>query len=440
MNIESLGHAGLLLRDDAGAPILVTDPWVLGSCYWRSWWLVNYPSPALRAEVARARYGYITHEHPDHFHTASIRALGTSIEYLAPDLPQEHITGYLREQGYQASVLPAFTWKTLAPGVRVLSIPLLNDDSVLIVDTPAAVAIDLNDSKPSRGQIRQLRGWLDRHAPGKRRILLSSYSPASIVNSFIRHTERVTLRQKSDYVHNVCDNCRTLGVDDFIPFASQVIFRRRDSVWANAFKVSFDDLRTHWRAPETRLLPPYTRIDLRDGAVSSVPPEAYNTAESDAQRKVEAQESLDATADLEDEHLEKLRRKLNASRWILAALFPRGVGFALEHTHLHYSPWSGRLLRGRSHGDFTLVVPAQAFKDAVTYGHLGDMGTAMFTMVMLNSGIDPRRVYLFFLVVTLNDYGHTGSFSRRFRWLRNTIRIHRWRLPAPSAAEVASGG
>jgi UDP-MurNAc hydroxylase len=66
MDIETVGHAGLLVRDDQGTPVLFTDPWISGSCYWRSWWLQNYPAPELVAELQRSRYCVITHEHPDH--------------------------------------------------------------------------------------------------------------------------------------------------------------------------------------------------------------------------------------------------------------------------------------------------------------------------------------------------------------------------------------
>src|SRR5262249_46849750 len=69
MDLETLGHASLLIRDDAGAPMLLTDPWLTGSCYWRSWWLQNYPQPPLLDGVNQVPFCFITHEHPDHFHT-----------------------------------------------------------------------------------------------------------------------------------------------------------------------------------------------------------------------------------------------------------------------------------------------------------------------------------------------------------------------------------
>ena len=43
MILKSYGHATLSL-EQFGKPILITDPWLIGSCYWRSWWLQHYPS------------------------------------------------------------------------------------------------------------------------------------------------------------------------------------------------------------------------------------------------------------------------------------------------------------------------------------------------------------------------------------------------------------
>jgi hypothetical protein len=439
MDVETLGHAGMLVRDARGAPLLFTDPWITGSCYWRSWWLQNYPDAALIDELKRVRYCFITHEHPDHFHTASIRVLGKAVRYLSPDLPEEHISSYLREQGYEATVVPAFSWKSVGEGIRVLSIPLFNDDSALIVDTPHAVLINLNDTKPRGGQIRQLAAALDRVLPGKKRVLLSSYSPASIVNSFVRNARRVSLRQKSDYVRYVSANCRLLKADYFLPFASQVIFKRRDSEWANEFKVTFADLEQHWAAADTQLLPPFTRLDLTTFSHSSVPPERYCHDEAPLLPKVRAQEALDQDAIFDDRDVARLETKLNASRWLLALLFPRGIGFSMDSGELHYNAWRGKLRRGTAAGDFVLRVPAQAFRDAVQYGHFGDIGTTMFTMVTLNGNIHPRRVYLFFLLITLNDYGHTTSASSWMRWLRNAWRIHSWQIPGRSQ-EASAGG
>ena len=43
MILKTIGHASLLLRNRRKT-ILITDPWLYGTCYWNSWGLKRYPS------------------------------------------------------------------------------------------------------------------------------------------------------------------------------------------------------------------------------------------------------------------------------------------------------------------------------------------------------------------------------------------------------------
>lgn len=53
MKFTILSHAGLEVESDGRS--LVIDPWLVGSCYWRSWW--NYPPP--RELIRRLRPDFI---------------------------------------------------------------------------------------------------------------------------------------------------------------------------------------------------------------------------------------------------------------------------------------------------------------------------------------------------------------------------------------------
>ena len=65
-----LGHACLLLEYKDIR--LLTDPWLIGSCYWRSWW--NYPET--NQDIIRTinpTHIYISHLHWDHYHGPTLR-------------------------------------------------------------------------------------------------------------------------------------------------------------------------------------------------------------------------------------------------------------------------------------------------------------------------------------------------------------------------------
>ena len=55
-----LSHAGLSVT--AKGTTLVTDPWLVGSTYWRAWW--NYPpvAPEL-VDSVHPDFVYLTHNH-----------------------------------------------------------------------------------------------------------------------------------------------------------------------------------------------------------------------------------------------------------------------------------------------------------------------------------------------------------------------------------------
>lgn len=434
MKIQTIGHACMVIRDDDGSPILLTDPWLVGSTYWRSWWLQHYPSPEELTELSRAHYVYITHEHMDHFHPPSIRKLGTGPTYVSPALPQEQIAHYLGEQGFKTRVLEPLKWHQLHPKVRVLSIPLPNDDSTLLVDTPTAFVINLNDSKPMKHQLRRVRRYIDAHAAGKKVILLSSYSPASIVNSFRKDSQVVSIKDKLDYVRRNSQLSDVLRADFFMPFASQVIFYRQDSRWANPYKVTIQDLTDHWAAKGTTLCLPYTTLDLETFEHAGVPQAAYYRDEETIQKKVEAQAALEKAVQFTPEDREDLRKKLRFSRLIFPLLFRKGIGFYVDEQQFTFKPWGGKMVEGIQNPSFSLMMPSQALKDVLYTGHFADLGITMFTLIILNGKTNPKMVYLFFLLIGLHDYHHWWSWGNLWKWFTTSLRLNRWKIPTAEEA------
>src|SRR5215831_3859293 len=272
LELRTLGHACAALYRHGEAPLLATDPWLVGSVYWRSWWLQHYPSREEIDWVAQSACIYVTHEHPDHFHMPTIRRLGRGPLYLFPALAERGYLDHMTQRGYRAEIIAPLRWHALVNDLSILSIPIWNDDSLLLVDTPAALIINLNDAKPLPPVLRAIRRLADRL--GKPRVLLCSYSPASVVNSFLDETGIVSLKPVRHYVDYVCRLCDALGADIYLPFASQAVFSRTDSCWANDYRTTYQHLQNYWRS-STRLLPPYTTFDLTAFTHSATPPEQY---------------------------------------------------------------------------------------------------------------------------------------------------------------------
>ena len=276
MKIQTFGHAGVRLTDENEQTLLITDPWITGSVYWRSWWLQNYPKNEEIAQLSQAKYVYITHEHPDHFHPPSIRKLGKNPIYIFPELPDISMSHFLNQQGYKTQTLRVNQWFPIGQGISILSIPLWTDDSLLLISTPTTFIVNLNDAKPNSKIVSQIHK-LKQAMSDKKTIVLSSYSPASIMNSFVRHNQRVCLKNKVDYVAYINRINNAIEADLFMPFASQAVFLRSDSTWANDYKVTFENLQDYWNNNnKTQLLPPYSTVDLETFATTFVAEPEYN--------------------------------------------------------------------------------------------------------------------------------------------------------------------
>jgi hypothetical protein len=434
LQARTLGHACLALYRDGENPLLLTDPWLVGSAYWRSWWLQHYPSAEEIDWLATSAHVYVTHEHPDHFHMPSIRRLGSGPAYLFPALAERGYLDYLAERGYRAESVAPLRWRPIGAGISILSIPVWTDDSLLLIDTPNVLILNLNDAKPLPPVLRAIRRLAERIA--KPRVLLCSYSPASLVNSFRDENGTISLRPPRHSVDYICRLCERLAIDHYMPFASQAVFRRADSCWANDYRTTYEHLCRYWQS-RARLLPPYTTLDLTDFTYSSVLPEHYRPMEPAKLAALTGQRAAEeAAADISGAEVALLERKLNVFRRLLRLLFRRGFAFRLGEHCLEYDPSRGRLrdggTAGGGQGDFVVEVPKLTIKEALRDNHLSDLGITMFVRVRLLRKIDPRKVYGLFVLFQFDDYGHLAGSRALLRWLRRGIRYTlALRLPPP---------
>ena len=432
MKLSTLGHATLLLTAAEGsAPILVTDPWLFGSCYWRSWWLERPPSKPQIEQIAQAQYCYLTHEHPDHFHTPSLRRIGHGPEYLVPELSRDMMGQYLREHGSRARTLAAGTWHALTDNVRVLSLPTLGNDSALLIDTPHALIANLNDARPTPDQLLLLRRLRRAAGRNKRCILLASYSSAGIAHSLYRGGQRVDFAG-ANHTRYVSMLARVLEADAYIPFASHVRFERPDTRWANAYRVSPEAVSGALSQAGVEALPAYVTLDLATGEhhcdADRSSPDPRDTAERVRQQLSSEARSLNAEDEARLEH--KLRA---AGRTVLACLFPRGIGFELPEQRLHYDTLRGRVREGEHVSSISFRMPAQALKDVLASGYFSDLCIPMFTEVHLGPETLPHAAYAFFVLMQLHDVGATTGAAAIGRSLRLSV-IERARLFRAAAA------
>jgi UDP-MurNAc hydroxylase len=98
MRFVVLSHAGLLVEHNGVR--IVCDPWLIGSCYWRSWWNFPEPDPDLIKDL-KPQFIYLTHLHWDHFHGPSLQKLfDPSTKVIVPKAPTLRMVEDLRWLGF----------------------------------------------------------------------------------------------------------------------------------------------------------------------------------------------------------------------------------------------------------------------------------------------------------------------------------------------------
>ena len=418
LELRTIGHACLLVLED-GAPVVATDPWLVGSVYWRSWWLEKYPSEADIDLVRRSRYLYVTHSHLDHFHWPSLRRLGPH-RVLHPAFPAYSVPAFLDAHGFRNRTLAPLTWYSLSEKVRVCSVPVPFDDSIMIVDTPDAVIFNINDAAPRRALLERIRQTFN--PSRKTSIALKSYSPASAGALTFKNGVRSPLKSKKDFVQVAIDISNALGADYFVPFASQAFFNREDSKWANDHKVTYEDLSQYWSGTKTKLCMPFVTMDLKSFAWTS----AYDTVKrslTDLQlarvREEEEQEKSFVWPEAATAKLKNYMDEIYFVRW----LYRKGIGWRLTTSgrELFYRTRTRTIESKIPAGhDFVISLPDKVLDDALSNGILTDLGITLF--VRVDTKVHLKLAYLFFILMGLRDYGH-------FKSVRDFIDIVRFYLP-----------
>ncbi len=228
MRFTVIGHS--CLRIETSGPTILVDPWLLGSCYWRSWW--HYPTVAEPSpELFEPDYVYLTHHHFDHFHFPSMRRIDHDAHVLVPKFGVPTLAEEVRNLGFdEVMELPHAQIVQLAPGVRVASYQNGPDDSVFVVADGEHVLVDINDGK-IRG--RTLQRILDEFGPPT--FVFKSYSFAQAYPVLYTADDPADLEliNRDTYLDDWVRVIDELGPRYGVPFGSMVAFLHPESRGVN---------------------------------------------------------------------------------------------------------------------------------------------------------------------------------------------------------------
>jgi UDP-MurNAc hydroxylase len=163
VELKILSHACALIKTDKHA--VVIDPWLIGSCYWRSWW--NYPQVELDVpELAAVDAVVISHIHWDHWHGPSLKRFFKGKRIIIPDEPGLRSENDLRAIGFENIVRVPHAGSVDVGDIRLTlyQFGLYLNDAAVVAEAQGVKILDANDAKiagAALGQITRRHGRFD---------------------------------------------------------------------------------------------------------------------------------------------------------------------------------------------------------------------------------------------------------------------------------------
>jgi L-ascorbate metabolism protein UlaG (beta-lactamase superfamily) len=233
VTVTSVNHASLLLQRYGFR--LLTDPWFSGTAFAGAWGLrVENPDAEELAEAAT--HVWISNQHADHFHPATLSALAArtpNIKVLANDSYNFSMAPRLHALGFRRVIaVPERRWVRLDDDVELLRIPSGGIDNALVIRTPDYTVLNYNDCNLPGSA---LRGVL--RTVGRIDCLCTNYDLASkLLEPFDAHAVKDRARDGLRRTIDVVDPAAV------IPFASSHYFRSAPTACQNLAFLSPDEL------------------------------------------------------------------------------------------------------------------------------------------------------------------------------------------------------
>lgn len=235
MKFTILSHAGLRVEHQGAS--LITDPWLIGSCYWRSWW--NFPEPSAELlQTIQADFVYLTHLHWDHYHGPSLRRFfGPETTFLLPKVCTTRMKDDLKSMGLSRFVeIPHGSTFEMAPDFSLCSYQFgVGVDSAAFIKGGGISILNANDCKLFGQPLRHLL-----RRQGRPDFALRSHSSASPIPYCVEDYKQnfANFRTQADYIEEFARFAISIGARYAVPFASNHCFLHRDTFHFNDTAVS----------------------------------------------------------------------------------------------------------------------------------------------------------------------------------------------------------
>ena len=240
MYFRIISHACMLVESDSLQ--ILTDPWIIGSSYWRSWW--NYP-PVRKEDYNKIIPDYIilTHIHWDHFHSPSLKYFGKNTKIIIPYDRYSRTLRDLNKIGFKNVIeIKNFETLSLSKNFKITSYQFAPTctDSAILFESKGVKMLNLNDCKIFGSPLNRI---LKMH--NKIDFVFKSHSSA---NSRICYNpdKNIKFDNKERYFNQFYEVIKKIKPKYAVPFASNTCYLHEETFKYNDFSNSPYDLEKYF--------------------------------------------------------------------------------------------------------------------------------------------------------------------------------------------------
>lgn len=241
-NFKILSHACMFLETKQSS--IIIDPWLVGSCYWRSWW--NFPQAAFeQKDLESVDCVIVSHVHWDHWHGATLKKFFKGKSVITANDPNLRSVNDLKSIGFD-KITKLNHGKSIEIGdikITFYNFGLYLTDSAIVIETPDVTILNANDAKLAGSPLKNI---LKRHK--KIDFAMRSHSSA---NSRICHevlNEDYVNDDREHYFRSFKLFMDTVKPKYAIPFASNHCHLNYDGMRFNSYISDPIELRSYLKS------------------------------------------------------------------------------------------------------------------------------------------------------------------------------------------------
>lgn len=451
MKFTIISHACMYIEGDGGS--LLVDPWLIGSCYWRSWW--NFPEPDRSLiDSLKPDYIYITHLHWDHFQGPSLRLFDSNTRVLTPLCPTTRMVRDLKSLKMRnVEEVPHGGKVELWPGTFLHSYqfgPFFTDSAIVVTDGTTTI-FDSNDCKFFGSPLQQIK----KDFPSIDFCLRSHSSANPLPYCIDNYKEKFPeVRTKQDYIDEFTNFNFYIGSRYAVPFASNHCFLHKETIHFNDTAVDPGMVARHYNERAGQLNIDSECVVMAPGS-SWCAKEGFKIQEFDYSQKsayvakllekyeakLTRQYELEAKTKANFRAFERYFGKLIKAvpNIVLKLVFPRVIFKAVESDGYRYflvdfSKQDIRELEQAEEVDFVIEVPALVLNDCTRKFMFSSWSPSKRLKIHMQ-GNSLLKIGLFLEIV---DYYENEGFPLRNNFSKRQfgVRMRRWREIVESIVTV----